>query len=142
MPKGPRKAPDSLRDRLSRVVVERALKKGFVGGWLDTLGKFGSPPKKGEEGSVPPSTRVAAAKAGIELVTKAMGDAGASGAGEDLLNLLKDVRGKAEKLDDGSGDDNDEGEPDRPENGHRPDDTALGGEAGDMGESEGSVSGD
>lgn len=85
---------DEIKAQLARVVLERVIKKGHLEGWLDTLGELGRPPSRGAKGAVPPATRVTAAKAGVDFVTKFLGDAGASQAGKALLDEL----GKIEKL--------------------------------------------
>ena len=79
---------DDLKTRIARVVLEEAI--AYLPGWLETLGKMGSPPKKGDP-VMDPRSRVSAAKTGVDFVTKFIGDAGASAAGEQLLRRLEEV---------------------------------------------------
>ena len=91
---------DEMKSRLARVVLERVLSQGHLQGWLDTLGELGKPPAKGTKSAVPAQTRVTAAKAGVDFVTKFLGDAGATQAGQDLLAEL----GRMEKMGEGAPD--------------------------------------
>lgn len=90
------KNKDDLKTRMARIVLERALENGALLGWLDTLGELGRPPKKGEKNPVPPQTRVQAARAGIDFVSKFLGDAATSEAGQDLLQELTKLEAAAE----------------------------------------------
>ena len=85
---GRRKVNDDLKTRIARIVLEEAA--GYLPGWLETLGVLGSPPKKGAP-VIDPRSRVSAAKTGVDFVTKFIGDAGASAAGEQLLRRLEEV---------------------------------------------------
>ena len=85
---GRSKPSDDLKARLARVVLEESIK--YLPGWLETLGSLGSPPEKGEP-VIDPRARVSAAKTGVDFVTKFIGDAGASAAGEALLKELEKV---------------------------------------------------
>jgi len=85
---GRRKVNDDLKTRIARIVLEEAIP--YLPGWMETLGKLGAPPEKGEA-VIDPRSRVSAAKTGVDFVTKFIGDAGASAAGEKLLRRLEEV---------------------------------------------------
>ena len=85
---GRSKPSDDLKARIARVVLEEGIK--YLPGWLETLGNMGAPPKKGDP-VMDPRSRVSAAKTGVDFVTKFIGDAGASAAGEKLLKELEKV---------------------------------------------------
>lgn len=79
------------------MVIEHVIDANLIVGWLNTLGELGGPIKKGSKNPTPPAARVTAAKAGVDFITKFLGDAGTSEAGSDLLKEL-------EKLDRGTTD--------------------------------------
>ncbi|KKL08195.1 hypothetical protein LCGC14_2578250, partial [marine sediment metagenome] len=83
-----RKAGDDLKTRIAEIVLQSAIP--YLPGWMETLGKLGSPPEKGEP-IIDPRSRVSAAKTGVDFVTKFIGDAGASAAGKDLLEELEKI---------------------------------------------------
>ncbi len=112
---GRSKPSDDLKTRIARVVLEEGIR--YLPGWLETLGKMGAPPKKGEA-VLDPRSRVSAAKTGVDFVTKFIGDAGASAAGEQLLRRLEEV-GRAAT-------------PEPTEGGDRPEDPVERGEDPDM----------
>ena len=85
---GRSKPSDDLKARIARVVLEEGIK--YLPGWLETLGQMGAPPEK-DKPVIDPRSRVSAAKTGVDFVTKFIGDAGASAAGEKLLKELEKV---------------------------------------------------
>lgn len=76
---------DRLRQQLAETIVTAMLP--YIGGWVETLGKAGSPKNK----TVAPATRVTAAKTGLDLVKTFMAS-GTSVGGEDLLRRLEELR--------------------------------------------------
>ena len=79
------KRNDPLKQAIARVVLSQAV--DYLPGCIETLGRIGSPPKKGEA-AVDAKSRVSAAKTLVDFVTKFIGDAGATEAGSGLLGEL------------------------------------------------------
>jgi len=93
---------DPLKQAIARVVLSQAVE--YLPGCIETLGRIGSPPKKGET-LVDAKSRVSAAKTLVDFVTKFIGDAGATEAGSGLLGELAKMEKAAERYaidDDGS----------------------------------------
>ena len=93
---------DDLKTQMARIVIQLVLSEGHLEGWLGTLGELGRPPEKGEKSPTPPHVRVQAAKTGVEFVTRFLGDAGASAAGQDLLRKLSEIADIADDDTDGT----------------------------------------
>lgn len=74
---------------MAKVVIEHVIDADLIVGWLNTLGELGGPIKKGTKNPPPPAARVTAAKAGVDFITKFLGEAGTSEAGSELLKELE-----------------------------------------------------
>src|SRR3989304_3372634 len=96
------KRNDPLKQAIARVVLSQAV--DYLPGCIETLGRIGSPPKKGQA-VVDAKSRVSAAKTLVDFVTKFIGDAGATEAGSGLLGELAKMEKAAERYagDDDSG---------------------------------------
>jgi hypothetical protein len=84
-----RKADDKLKEQIARAILANAVE--YIPGWIETLGKTGSPRKKGQQDVVSAQTRVQAARTGMDLVSKLLPDMGATGSGEELLRKLGQI---------------------------------------------------
>ena len=121
------KRNDPLKQAIARVVLSQAVE--YLPGCIETLGRIGSPPKKGEA-AVDAKSRVSAAKTLVDFVTKFIGDAGATEAGSGLLGELAKMEKAAQRYAD---DDDDDGpSPSGAEGGDRPEDPELEGQEADM----------
>src|SRR3989304_7972342 len=130
------KRNDPLKQAIARVVLSQAV--DYLPGCIETLGRIGSPPKKGEA-AVDAKSRVSAAKTLVDFVTKFIGDAGATEAGSGLLGELAKMEKAAERYE-RDADDDDGSSPIGTEGGDWPEDPELEGQEAAMGPSQASDS--
>jgi len=125
------KRNDPLKQAIARVVLSQAV--DYLPGCIETLGRIGSPPKKGEA-AVDAKSRVSAAKTLVDFVTKFIGDAGATEAGSGLLGELAKMEKAAERYERDADDDDDAdgSSPIGTEGGDWPEDPELEGQEADM----------
>ena len=135
------KRNDPLKQAIARVVLSQAV--DYLPGCIETLGRIGSPPKKGEA-AVDAKSRVSAAKTLVDFVTKFIGDAGATEAGSGLLGELAKMEKAAARYERDTDDDDDAGSasPLDAEGGDWPEDPELEGETPNLVEGEESDSRD
>src|SRR3990167_5200249 len=121
------KRNDPLKQAIARVVLSQAV--DYLPGCIETLGRIGSPPNKGEA-AVDAKSRVSAAKTLVDFVTKFIGDAGATEAGSGLLGELAKMEKAAARYD--TDDDDGGSSPLDAEGGDWPEDPELEGQEADM----------
>ena len=94
-----------LLEVLAQQALQAIAETNAVDGWLRTLAEVGRPPAPGQRADVPANTRVQAARAGLDLLTRLVGDVADTEAGQHLLAALGKMEETAEKLGEGAAED-------------------------------------